>query len=275
MNTRFTLFAVFLLGMVSSAQALDTYGPVRRGEDLWDIAKHVYHDQDVSRDQVMLALLKANPLAFEYACNVNSPLKAGEKLQIPALAMVNALSRADALREFERQLREWEDHRLAGGKFVCPPASEAAKVAPAQTAPPAPTAVAPVESPTPAPEVAAPTAKPVVKPAIKPMESALEQRIVWDLDWVAIPILLLLLAGIAWWKYRFKPAAPSPVAAPPESAMDFTTETVDAVLAHLRTDRAKGLSAVEAADRVREVGPNALEEKHVTLLQRILPYFWG
>ncbi|MCA9029074.1 MAG: hypothetical protein KDA86_28095, partial [Planctomycetaceae bacterium] len=96
-----------------------------------------------------------------------------------------------------------------------------------------------------------------------------------DLDWVAIPILLLLLAGIAWWKYRFKPAAPSPVAAPPESAMDFTTETVDAVLAHLRTDRAKGLSAVEAADRVREVGPNALEEKHVTLLQRILPYFWG
>ena len=27
----------------------------------WDIAKHVYHDQDVSRDQVMLALLKASP----------------------------------------------------------------------------------------------------------------------------------------------------------------------------------------------------------------------
>jgi len=106
MNTRFTLLAVFLLGMVSSAHALDAYGPVRRGEDLWDIAKQIYHDQDVSRDQVMLALLKANPQAFEYACNVNSPLKVGEKLQIPSLATVSALSRADALREFERQLRE-------------------------------------------------------------------------------------------------------------------------------------------------------------------------
>ena len=277
MNLRLIMPVFFLLGIATAMPVLaqDAYGPVRRGEDLWDIARQIHHDQDVSRDQVMLALLKANPEAFDLPCNVDSPLKIGVKLRIPSLAEVNALSRADAQREFERQLREWENHRLSGGKFVCPPASEVAQLAPAQAVPPTPEATAPVETPTPAPEAAAPTAKPVPKTAIKPMKPTLEQRIVWDLDWAAIPILLLLLAGIAWWKYRFKPAAPSPVAAPPESAMDFAAETVDAVLAHLHADRAKGLSAVEAADRVREVGPNALEEKHVTLLQRILPYFWG
>ncbi len=275
MNKRFTLFAIFLLGMVSSAQALDAYGPVRRGEDLWDIAKHVYHDQDVSRDQVMLALLKANPQAFEYACNANSPLKVGEKLQIPALATVSALSRADALQEFERQLREWEDHRLSGGKFVCPPASDVAKLAPAQATPPVPEVAAPEGTPTPVPEVAAPAVKPVAKSTAKPAAPTLEQRIVWDLDWAAIPILLLLLAGIVWWKYRLKPAAPAPVAAPSAREMDFAAETVDAVLAYLQADRAQGLSTAEAANRVRGVGPNALDEKRVTLLQRILPYFWG
>ncbi len=275
MNARFALLAVFLLGMVSSAQALDTYGPVRRGEDLWDIAKQIHHDRDVSRDQVMLALLKANPRAFEYACNANSPLKVGEKLQIPSLAAVEALSRADALREFERQLREWENHRLTGGKFVCPPASEVAAIAPAQAAPPAPEAAAPVETSTPAPEVATPAAKPAAKPVVKPVEPTLERQIVRDLDWAAIPILLLLLAGIVWWKYRRKPAAPPPVTTPPESEMDFAGETVDTVLTYLQADRAQGLNTTEAANRVRGVGPNALEEKRVTLLQRILPYFWG
>ncbi len=267
MNTRFVLLAVFLLGMVSSALARDAYGPIRRGDDLWDVAKQIYHDQDVSRDQVMLALLKDNPQAFEYACNVNSPLKAGERLQIPSLSAVGALSRADALREFERQLREWENHRLSGDKFACPPESEVAKSVPARTAPPVSEDAAPAKTPTPVPEVA--------KPAAKSVEPTLERRIVRDLDWTAIPILLLLLAGIVWWKYRRKPTAPPPVVTPPESEMDFAAETVDAVLAHLRADRTQGLSAAEAANRVREVGPNALEEKHVTLLQRILPYFWG
>ena len=275
MNKRFALLAVFLLGIVSSALAQDTYGPVRRGEDLWDIAKQIYHDRDVGRDQIMLALLKANPRAFAYPCNANSPLKVGERLQIPSLAAVGALSRADALREFERQLREWENHRLSGGRFACPPASEVAAMAPTQTAAPAPEIAPPVETPTPVPEATAPALKPVVEPVGKPMEATLEQHIVRDLDWAALPILLVLLAGIVWWKYRHTPATPPPVAAPPEPEMDFAAETVDTVLGYLRADRTRGLSAIEATNRVRGVGPNALEEKRVTLLRRILPYFWG
>ncbi|HRY14382.1 MAG TPA: plasma-membrane proton-efflux P-type ATPase [Candidatus Competibacteraceae bacterium] len=51
--------------------------------------------------------------------------------------------------------------------------------------------------------------------------------------------------------------------------------TVEDALTQLNTNRAQGLSATEATRRLRSVGPNALEEKHVTLLQRILPYFWG
>ena len=41
--------------------------------------------------------------------------------------------------------------------------------------------------------------------------------------------------------------------------MDFAAETVDAVLAYLRADRAKGLSAIEAANRVRAVSYTHLD----------------
>ena len=268
---RLVLPGVFLLGMATALPALaqDVYGPVRRGEDLWDIAKQVYHDRAVSRDQVMLALLEANPQAFDVPCNANSPLKIGVKLQIPTLAQVEVTNREQASHEFERQLREWEAHRRSGEALVCPPATPIAALAPAQPAAPAPEAAAPTPS-APAPAREAPA-----QPAARPTGAALAQRFLRDGDWVAIPILLVLLAGIVWWKYRRKPAAPPPVATPPESEMDFAGETVDAVLAYLQADRAQGLNTTEAANRVRGVGPNALEEKRVTLLQRILPYFWG
>ena len=47
MNPRLILPGVFLLGMATALPALarDAYGPVRRGEDLWDIARQVYHDR--------------------------------------------------------------------------------------------------------------------------------------------------------------------------------------------------------------------------------------
>ena len=145
MNPRLILPGVFLLGMATALPALarDAYGPVRRGEDLWDIARQVYHDRDVSRDQVVLALLEANPQAFDAPCNVNSPLKIGVKLRIPTLAQVEALSREQAAQEFERQLREWEDHRLSGEPLICLPAPPIAAVAPARPATLAPEAASP------------------------------------------------------------------------------------------------------------------------------------
>ncbi|MCP5426539.1 MAG: plasma-membrane proton-efflux P-type ATPase [Gammaproteobacteria bacterium] len=46
-------------------------------------------------------------------------------------------------------------------------------------------------------------------------------------------------------------------------------------LSQLGVDPARGLSAGEAEKRLQATGPNALEDKHVTLLQRLFPYFWG
>ncbi|MBT9383667.1 plasma-membrane proton-efflux P-type ATPase [Pseudooceanicola sp. CBS1P-1] len=43
----------------------------------------------------------------------------------------------------------------------------------------------------------------------------------------------------------------------------------------LNTDMTQGLSAAEAAERLKQYGPNALEEKHETLLDRLKHFFWG
>ncbi len=282
MNARLTVTAViFLLGITTAFPVLaDAYGPVRRGEDLWDIARRVYPSEEVSRDQVMLALLKANPQAFDAPCNANSPLKIGAILEIPSLAQVRALDREQASQEFGRQLREWENHRVSDKALICLPATRTAVTAPEQPDVPAP-GMAPVD------EAAPPAAKPATAPAessatpagspATPAGPAWEQRTVRDMEWVGIPILALLIIGIILRKYR-RPAlvaAPLPVAAPAEGMVDYDKMTVEETLARLNTDFAQGLSAAEAAIRLRSVGPNALEEKRIILLQRILPYFWG
>lgn len=298
MRLRFVLSAVFLLGMaiVLPALAQDAYGPVRRGEDLWDIAKHVYHDQAVSRDQIMLALLKANPHAFDRPCNANSPLKTGVNLHIPSLAQVKAMSREQASQEFERQLREWESHRLSGKVLVCSPAVPVAAVAPVPSAPSAPfsqgaapTTRVPAAPSAPVPETTPPPVRSTVTATSAPASEVasesrataagltLKQRLFRDMEWIGIPILALLLFGIILWKYRHPPsiAVPSPVTIPAGGTVDYAQMTVEDTLTQLNTDRTQGLSIAEAASRLRDIGPNALEEKQITLFQRILPYFWG
>ncbi len=166
------LLALALLAAGVAAHAQTTYGPVRAGEDLWEIAKHLYPGQGVSTDQIMLALLRANPQAFEYPCNANAPLEIGSVLSVPALADVEVLDRADAEREFARQLQEWKHHRQTGKPFVCPPVSEVAPTssqAQAQATPPAlapePAAPPKAEAPlAPATTTAAPPASPPATP---------------------------------------------------------------------------------------------------------------
>jgi pilus assembly protein FimV len=48
----------------AAAPSADNYGPVRRNETLWNIAKRVRPDNDISIDQMMHALLRENPHAF-------------------------------------------------------------------------------------------------------------------------------------------------------------------------------------------------------------------
>ncbi|MEJ2326612.1 MAG: HAD-IC family P-type ATPase, partial [Chromatiaceae bacterium] len=97
------------------------------------------------------------------------------------------------------------------------------------------------------------------------------------LDWLAIPIIAALIAAILFWKYRREPGeVPSgPEARAPQAAEDFSRLPVDEAVARLESDAARGLSTGEARRRLEEVGPNALEEKQVTMLERVLPFFWG
>jgi pilus assembly protein FimV len=92
--------------------AADKYGPVKRNETLWDIAKRVRPDSDISMQQMMLALLRANPEAFADH-NINN-LKAGATLQIPGREEILALDKSAAIREANRQYTEWQQGRSAG-----------------------------------------------------------------------------------------------------------------------------------------------------------------
>jgi H+-transporting ATPase len=147
----------------------------------------------------MLALLEANPRAFGVPCNANSPLHVGEILRVPTLSEVKSISRAQAGREFERQLRE--------------------------------------------------------------------------------SVVFLLIFAIIAWHFRHKrpveePAAPG-AKAPAGPADDFEKLSVEEAVEALGTSPEQGLSAAEAASRLAEYGPNALEEKRVGWPQRLLRYFWG
>ncbi len=100
------LLALVLLSIAPLSAAQDHYGPIRRGQDLWDIAAQVayqhYKDAGVSHTQVMLALLAANPEAFIAPCNANSPLRVGVVLNIPTVAQVLVLNKEQAQQQFDR-----------------------------------------------------------------------------------------------------------------------------------------------------------------------------
>jgi hypothetical protein len=67
----------FLLGLAllcfTFPSCAESHGPIKHGEDLWDIARVLYPGREVSTDQAMLALLETNPRAFGIPCNANSP----------------------------------------------------------------------------------------------------------------------------------------------------------------------------------------------------------
>lgn len=88
-----------------------SYGPVRAGDTLWQIALKVRPNRDISAPQMMMALLKANPHAF-VDNNVNR-LKKGFVLRVDDPALYTAMSQAEAARAISQQTREWQDYREA------------------------------------------------------------------------------------------------------------------------------------------------------------------
>ncbi|MDY6991968.1 MAG: FimV/HubP family polar landmark protein [Pseudomonadota bacterium] len=85
---------------------------------MWKIATQVRPDDSVSRYQVMLALLRTNPHAFDIPCNLNS-LKVGETLKIPPVAEMKALSERAAVEEYKQQVEAWKNRR--NNPINCPP----------------------------------------------------------------------------------------------------------------------------------------------------------
>ncbi|MGD8615899.1 MAG: FimV/HubP family polar landmark protein [Gammaproteobacteria bacterium] len=89
--------------------AAPTEYTTQRNDTLWHIAQQVRPDADVSIEQTMLGLLRANPEAF-IDNNINN-LKAGYVLRVPDREELTRMSQAEALRETRRQYAEWRQAR--------------------------------------------------------------------------------------------------------------------------------------------------------------------
>ena len=85
------------------------YGPVQAGETLWAIANERRPDSSITVQQMMIALLRANPEAFGDN-NINI-LKRGAILRMPDSTEINALSQREALAEVQRHHQLWSDYR--------------------------------------------------------------------------------------------------------------------------------------------------------------------
>ncbi|MGE0859430.1 MAG: FimV/HubP family polar landmark protein [Gammaproteobacteria bacterium] len=92
---------------------------VGAGDTLWAIARSGRPDADVSIQQMMLALLRANPDAFVNG-NVNM-LRRGAVLRVPGAAAIAGISNAEAVAEIRRQHQVWSEYR---GQVAAAPAAQ-------------------------------------------------------------------------------------------------------------------------------------------------------
>ncbi|WP_018716957.1 FimV/HubP family polar landmark protein [Arhodomonas aquaeolei] len=94
----------------ASGTAPGSYGPVGAGDTLWSVAQSV-RPEGAGVYQTMIALREANPQAFVNG-NINS-LRRGAVLEVPETGAITALSRAEARREFNRQMAAWRNGNAA------------------------------------------------------------------------------------------------------------------------------------------------------------------
>ncbi|WFM69950.1 FimV/HubP family polar landmark protein [Halomonas sp. CKK8] len=121
---------------------------VRRGDTLWAVAGRLRPDSGISMDQMMVALVEANPEVFPSG-NINA-MQAGFTLVVPSREAIAARSTAEAGRVVKAMNQAWANRgsgapaRVAlGGASDTPasavasaPAQEAASVEPAEEAQP-------------------------------------------------------------------------------------------------------------------------------------------
>ncbi len=113
---KFTLLITLIFTCYASAQEVHTYGPLKKGESLWQIAAKI-SPSAINRHQVILALQRLNPHAFRLPCNVNS-LKINQVLRIPSLSQMQVLSPQEAVQELNRQNQAWKARQQQ--PIICP-----------------------------------------------------------------------------------------------------------------------------------------------------------
>jgi len=94
----------------TAVAGVSEYGPIKPGETLGQIAERVNVDKTLTPQQVMIAMLRANPAAF-IDNNVNH-LKTGKILSVPERETIAAIPREQAAREFRAQYDAWQEYKL-------------------------------------------------------------------------------------------------------------------------------------------------------------------
>ncbi|MGH8536934.1 MAG: FimV/HubP family polar landmark protein [Gammaproteobacteria bacterium] len=87
-----------------------SYGPTVRGDTLWEIALSVRTDPSTSVQQIMFALLHANPNAFFLDNNINA-LKRGAVLKLPEPGDSARMSQREAMQLVSKHSVLWEQYR--------------------------------------------------------------------------------------------------------------------------------------------------------------------
>lgn len=107
---------------------------VRSGDTLWQIARQTRPASDITSQQMMMALLAANPDAFQRN-NINS-LKADVTLRIPDAGTIRQLSPAQANAAVNEQTAQWQNRNQPAVDTVAaaPEASEPPDVGTTETA---------------------------------------------------------------------------------------------------------------------------------------------
>ena len=91
----------------SNSPIKDEYGPTKRRDNVWDIAKNlVKNSPEATHQQMMMALYDNNPKAF-YKKNINA-LKRGVILQVPSAAQLQSRTATQAKADFNEQNALWK-----------------------------------------------------------------------------------------------------------------------------------------------------------------------
>ncbi len=108
-----------------------TYGPVKKGDALWNIAEGVKAGTGLGIAQVMMAIYKQNPKAFLHN-NINL-IRVGGTLEIPSDEEISSKSRLVAQEELSVQMEEWQQYKdnLSTGRTMA--RTETDTISPART----------------------------------------------------------------------------------------------------------------------------------------------